>query len=197
MATPDGTAVGEIQVRGPNLFLGYLDRPDATAGAMTADGWFRTGDMATRAPDGSLHIVGRRDTDLIESGGFRIGAGEIENVLLEHPGVADAAVTGEPDPDLGQRVTGWIVAAPGAPGMSISAWSVRRTGSEAVAGTLRAYPGRVNLYSRLPRPSRSSQCPEFVFSSAPARAPSSCHPMKVAGSGTSPARISRAGRSTT
>ena len=58
--------------------------------------------------------MGRRDTDLIESGGFKIGAGEIESVLLDYPGVVEAAVTGEPDPDLGQRVTGWIVAAPGA-----------------------------------------------------------------------------------
>jgi malonyl-CoA/methylmalonyl-CoA synthetase len=114
IATQDGETVGEIQVRGPNVFLEYLDRPDATAEAMTADGWFRTGDMATRAPDDYLHVVGRRDIDLIQSGGFKIGAGEIENALLEYPGVADAAVTGEPDPDLGQRVTGWIVAAAGA-----------------------------------------------------------------------------------
>jgi malonyl-CoA/methylmalonyl-CoA synthetase len=71
---------------------------------MTADGWFHTGDMATRSPDGYFHIMGRRDTDLIESGGFKIGAAEVESVLLEHPGVADAAVTGEPDPDLGKRV---------------------------------------------------------------------------------------------
>jgi malonyl-CoA/methylmalonyl-CoA synthetase len=102
--------IGEIQVRGPHLFLGYLNRPDATAEAVR-DGWFATGDVATRSADGYIRIVGRRATDLIKSGGYKIGAGEIENALLEHPGVAEAAVTGEPDPDLGERVVAWIVAA--------------------------------------------------------------------------------------
>ncbi|SCG77974.1 acyl-CoA synthetase [Micromonospora inositola] len=108
----DDETIGEIAVRGPNLFLGYLNRPDATAEVMR-DGWFHTGDLATRAADGYLRIVGRRATDLIKSGGFKIGAGEIENVLLEHPGVAEAAVTGAPDPDLGERVVAWIVPAEG------------------------------------------------------------------------------------
>ncbi|GEC08088.1 acyl-CoA synthetase [Streptomyces spinoverrucosus] len=107
----DGESVGEIQVRGPNLFTEYLNRPDATAAAFTADGWFRTGDMAVRAPDGYVRIVGRKATDLIKSGGYKIGAGEIENALLEHPGVREAAVTGEPDPDLGERIVAWIVPA--------------------------------------------------------------------------------------
>ncbi|MEW2499317.1 MULTISPECIES: acyl-CoA synthetase [unclassified Amycolatopsis] len=100
--------VGEIQVRGPNLFTEYLNRPDATAAAL-ADGWFRTGDMATRDADGYVKIVGRKATDLIKSGGYKIGAGEIENALLEHPGVAEAAVTGEPDDDLGERIVAWVV----------------------------------------------------------------------------------------
>lgn len=107
----DGESVGEIQVRGPNLFTEYLNRPDATAAAFTPDGWFRTGDMAVRDPDGYVRIVGRKATDLIKSGGYKIGAGEIENALLEHPGVREAAVTGEPDPDLGERVVAWIVPA--------------------------------------------------------------------------------------
>ncbi|MGP3756761.1 acyl-CoA synthetase [Streptomyces sp. IBSNAI001] len=107
---PDGPdQVGEIQVRGPNLFLEYLNRPDATAEAFTEDGFFRTGDMAVREPDGYVRIVGRKATDLIKSGGYKIGAGEIENVLMEHPGVRDAAVTGAPDPDLGERIVAWIV----------------------------------------------------------------------------------------
>jgi malonyl-CoA/methylmalonyl-CoA synthetase len=80
---------------------------------MTADGWFRTGDMATRAADGYVRLVGRRATDIITSGGFKIGAGEIESALLAHPGVAEAAVTGEPDPDLGEHIVAWIVPAPG------------------------------------------------------------------------------------
>ncbi|HLL37510.1 MAG TPA: acyl-CoA synthetase [Streptomyces sp.] len=107
----DGETVGEIQVRGPNLFTEYLNRPDATAAAFTADGWFRTGDMAVREADGYVRIVGRKATDLIKSGGYKIGAGEIENALLEHPGVREAAVTGEPDPDLGERIVAWIVPA--------------------------------------------------------------------------------------
>ncbi|WP_042412979.1 acyl-CoA synthetase [Streptacidiphilus anmyonensis] len=112
----DGETVGEIQVRGANLFSGYLNRPDATADAFAEDGWFRTGDMAVLDPDGAVRIVGRKSTDLIKSGGYKIGAGEIENVLQEHPAVAEAAVTGEPDPDLGERVVAWIVPAdPAAP----------------------------------------------------------------------------------
>ncbi|MGW4562477.1 acyl-CoA synthetase [Streptomyces sp. NPDC004561] len=107
----DGESVGEIQVRGPNLFTEYLNRPDATAAAFTADGWFRTGDMAVREADGYVRIVGRKATDLIKSGGYKIGAGEIENALLEHPGVREAAVTGEPDADLGERIVAWIVPA--------------------------------------------------------------------------------------
>ncbi|MGW9456182.1 acyl-CoA synthetase [Streptomyces globisporus] len=116
LAEDDGTvldepgAIGEIQVRGPNLFTGYLNRPDATAAAHTADGWFRTGDVGTVDPDGYVTIVGRKATDLIKSGGYKIGAGEIENVLLAHPGVREVAVTGEEDPDLGERVVAWVVA---------------------------------------------------------------------------------------
>ncbi|GGX86247.1 acyl-CoA synthetase [Streptomyces fructofermentans] len=107
----DGETVGEIQVSGPNLFTGYLNRPEATAEAFTPDGWFRTGDMAVRDPGGQVRIVGRKATDLIKSGGHKIGAGEIENALLEHPGVREAAVTGEPDDDLGERIVAWIVPA--------------------------------------------------------------------------------------
>ena len=109
VASYDGETVGEIQVRGPNLFTEYLNRPDATADAFTADGWFRTGDMAVRDPGGDVRIVGRKATDLIKSGGYKIGAGEIENALLDHPHIAEAAVTGEPDPDLGERIVAWVV----------------------------------------------------------------------------------------
>ncbi|MFE6482832.1 acyl-CoA synthetase [Streptomyces sp. NPDC057757] len=114
----DGVSVGEIQVRGPNLFTEYLNRPDATADAFTEDGWFRTGDMAVLDADGYVRIVGRRATDLIKSGGYKIGAGEIENALLEHPAVKEAAVTGEPDDDLGERVVAWVVPE-GAPGPAL------------------------------------------------------------------------------
>ncbi|MCX4663665.1 acyl-CoA synthetase [Streptomyces uncialis] len=111
LTAPGPGEVGEIQVRGANLFTGYLNRPEATASAFTADGWFRTGDMGVLDPDGYVRIVGRKATDLIKSGGYKIGAGEVENALLDHPGVREAAVTGEPDPDLGERVVAWVVAA--------------------------------------------------------------------------------------
>ena len=104
----DDETVGEIAVRGPNLFLGYLNNREATDEVMR-EGWFHTGDVATLAPDGYVRIVGRRATDLIKSGGYKIGAGEIEAALLEHPGVAETAVTGEPDDDLGERIVAWVV----------------------------------------------------------------------------------------
>ena len=105
----DGTAMGELLVRGPTLFSGYLNRPDADAASMTTDGWFRTGDIATIAPDGWHRIVGRASTDLIKSGGYRIGAGEVEDALLAHPAVREAAVIGVAHPDLGQQVTAYVV----------------------------------------------------------------------------------------
>ncbi|WFE40250.1 acyl-CoA synthetase [Micromonospora sp. WMMD998] len=105
---PAGT-MGELQVRGETLFDGYLHRPDADAAARTADDWFRTGDVATVGPDGWHRIVGRAATDLIKSGGYRIGAGEVEDALLAHPGVREAAVVGLPHPDLGQQVTAYVV----------------------------------------------------------------------------------------
>jgi len=111
----DGTSLGELQVCGPTLFDGYLGVPEATAAAFTADGWFRTGDVATIAADGTHRIVGRASVDLIKSGGYRIGAGEIESVLLSHPAVAECAVVGVPDDDLGQRIVAVVVPAGPAP----------------------------------------------------------------------------------
>ena len=61
-----------------------------------------------------MRIVGRGSTDLIKTGGYKVGAGEVEVALLEHPGVAEAAVTGAPDPDLGERIVAWVVPQPGA-----------------------------------------------------------------------------------
>lgn len=105
----DGETIGSLQVKAPTLFDGYLNRPDATAEAFEPDGWYRTGDAAV-IDDGGMHrIVGRESVDLIKSGGFRIGAGEIETVLLGHPGVDEAAVVGLPDDDLGQRIVAFVV----------------------------------------------------------------------------------------
>ncbi len=98
-----------MEVRGPGLFSGYLNRPDATAASHTPDGWFATGDIGRWSESGALALVGRSATDLIKSGGYKIGAGEIENALLEHAGVAEAAVVGVPDADLGERIVAFVV----------------------------------------------------------------------------------------
>ncbi|GGJ87576.1 acyl-CoA synthetase [Pilimelia anulata] len=104
----DGEAMGELHVRGATLFDGYLGRPDCR----TPDGWFATGDIATVDPGGRYRIVGRASVDLIKSGGYRIGAGEVEDALRLHPAVREAAVVGTPHPDLGQQVTAYVVADP-------------------------------------------------------------------------------------
>jgi fatty acid CoA ligase FadD36 len=105
----DGESIGQLQVKSPTNFSGYLNRPDATAAAFDADGWFRTGDVAVIDADGMHRIVGRESVDLIKSGGYRIGAGEIETVLLGYAGVDEVAVVGVPDDDLGQRIVAYVV----------------------------------------------------------------------------------------
>jgi malonyl-CoA/methylmalonyl-CoA synthetase len=142
---PDDGAVAEIQVRGPNLFTGYLNQPDATAAAFV-DGWFRTGDLATRDADGYVRILGRRSTDLIKSGGYRIGAGEVEAALLEHPAVAEVAVAGRPDEDLGERVVAWVVREPGA---AVDAAELSRHTAAVLAPHKR--PRDVHFLDELPR----------------------------------------------
>ncbi|PUA82149.1 acyl-CoA synthetase [Nocardioides currus] len=105
----DGETIGRLEVRGPMLFDGYLGQPTATAESWTDDGWFVTGDLAARDDGGFHRIVGRESVDLIKSGGYRIGAGEIETSLLARPEVAEVAVVGVPDDDLGQRIVAWVV----------------------------------------------------------------------------------------
>ena len=105
----DDTTLGEIAVRGPHVFAGYLNRPEATAEVKDPDGWFFTGDLACMKPDGQVRIVGRRATDLIKCGGYKVGAGEVEAALLEHPSVREAAVLGAPDADLGERIVAYVV----------------------------------------------------------------------------------------
>jgi fatty acid CoA ligase FadD36 len=106
---PDGETIGSLQVHTSTIFDGYLNRPDATAAAFTPDGWYRTGDAAVIEPDGMHRIVGRESVDMIKSGGYRIGAGEIETALLGHPDVVEVAVVGLPDADLGQRIVAFVV----------------------------------------------------------------------------------------
>jgi malonyl-CoA/methylmalonyl-CoA synthetase len=149
----DDETIGEVHVRGPNVFLGYLNRPDATAATFTEDGWFITGDMATRGAGDYIRLVGRRATDLIKSGGYKIGAGEIEGSLREHPAVADAAVTGEPDEDLGERVIAWVVLEREADPGHAAHEDLRLELTEHVAARLAPHkrPRIVRFLSELPR----------------------------------------------
>jgi malonyl-CoA/methylmalonyl-CoA synthetase len=101
---------GEIEVYGPHVFKGYWQRPEATAEAFSPDGWFRTGDLGCRSLDGFITINGRA-RELIISGGYNIYPREVEEVLLQHPGVSEAAVFGLPDPDLGEQVVAAVVPA--------------------------------------------------------------------------------------
>ena len=105
----DGETVGKLHVRGPTMFDGYLNRPDATAEAFDADGWYRTGDVAVVDGDGMHRIVGRSSIDIIKTGGFKVGAGEVESVLLAHPSVVECAVVGIADADLGERIVAYVV----------------------------------------------------------------------------------------
>lgn len=103
--------LGEIVVRGHNVFAGYLDRPDATADAMV-DGWFRTGDIGTKDPDGFITVVDRHK-DLIIRSGYNVYPREVEEVLARHPDVSQVAVIGVPDPERGEEVCAVIVPRPG------------------------------------------------------------------------------------
>ncbi|WP_045742196.1 AMP-binding protein [Actinoplanes rectilineatus] len=138
----DGTSIGHLQVNGPTLLDGYV-RGDTVEPPALVDGWFPTGDVATVGPDGWHRIVGRASTDLIKTGGYRVGAGEVEDVLLLHPAVREAAVVGTPHPDLGEQVTAFVVADPVDPQELIAF----------VAGRLAAHkrPRVVRLVDALPR----------------------------------------------
>ncbi|MGH9095694.1 MAG: AMP-binding protein [Acidimicrobiales bacterium] len=140
----DGRTIGELEVRTPAIFAGYLGRPGATAAAFRPDGWFRTGDVAVVEPDGNHRIVGRQSVDLIKSGGYRIGAGEVENALLGHPGVREAAVVGAPDPDLGQRIVAYVVVDAGLAGPELEDYVATRL-------SVHKRPRQVHVVDSLPR----------------------------------------------
>ena len=141
-AAHDGDTIGELHVAGSTLFDGYLGRPEATAAAFD-DQWFRTGDAAVVDADGFHRIVGRQSLDIIKTGGFKVGAGEVETALLSHPSVLEAAVVGAPDDDLGQRIVAYVV------GSDIDAAAL----IEHVAATLSVHkrPRDVRVVDELPR----------------------------------------------
>jgi malonyl-CoA/methylmalonyl-CoA synthetase len=104
---PEGVP-GEIQVRGPNVFTEYWERPEDTREAFTDDGWFRTGDTAV-IENGRYRILGRSSVDILKTGGEKVSALEIEEVLLGHDAVSEVAVVGVDDPEWGQRVIAVVV----------------------------------------------------------------------------------------
>jgi long-chain acyl-CoA synthetase len=140
---PEGE-VGEIAIRGPNVMKGYWQRPEATGEAIR-DGWFRTGDMARVDSDGYFYIVDRKK-DLIIRGGYNVYPREIEEVLYEHPAVAEAAVIGLPHPALGEEIGAAVAVKPGA---SVTAEELR----DYVKGQVAAYkyPRHVWFVDALPK----------------------------------------------
>jgi malonyl-CoA/methylmalonyl-CoA synthetase len=135
---------GEIQVRGPTVFLEYWNRPEATREAFR-NGWFRTGDMAV-LEEGSYRILGRNSVDIIKTGGYKVSALEIEEVLRTHPAIRECAVIGIPDAEWGERVGACLVLAGDA---SLSLDALREWARERLA----AYkmPTRLLIVDELPR----------------------------------------------
>jgi malonyl-CoA/methylmalonyl-CoA synthetase len=135
---------GELEVRGPGLFSGYWDDERATREAFR-DGWFRTGDVAV-LDGGSYRILGRQSVDIIKTGGYKVSALEIEDVLLGNPDVEECAVVGTADPEWGERVTAVIVPREGArpTAETLRGWAGERLAPYKV-------PSRVHFVERLPR----------------------------------------------
>lgn len=142
-AGPDG--IGEIQVRGPNVFSGYWRRSDLQETTFAAGGWFRTGDLGSFDPDGYLRIVGR-SKDLVISGGLNVYPKEVEAVLDSLPGVAESAVVGLADPDWGEAVAAAIVARPGE---HLDPEVLREAARRQLAGY--KVPRRIEVVNELPR----------------------------------------------
>ena len=99
---------GEIWVKGPNVFAGYLDDPEATERVLTPDGWLRTGDIAVCDDSGRLYLVDRAK-DLIIVSGFNVYPAEVEDVLVGHPDVDEVGVIGVPHPHTGEAVKAFVV----------------------------------------------------------------------------------------
>jgi len=140
---PDGE-IGEIAIRGHNVMKGYWGKPEATAEAIR-DGWFRTGDMARVDADGYYYIVDRKK-DLIIRGGYNVYPREIEEVLHEHPAVAEVAVIGIPHPSLGEEVGAAVALKPGA---AATPDELRAFAKDRVAAY--KYPRQVWLVDALPK----------------------------------------------
>jgi cyclohexanecarboxylate-CoA ligase len=151
----EADGVGELEVCGPELCLGYLDPAD-TAAAFTADGWFRTGDLARLGPGGTVTIAGRAK-DIIVRGGENISVKEVEDYLIDHPQITDVAIVGVPDPVLGERACAFIIAPDAAPSLAdITAFLISRDIAR------HKIPERLIVASELPR-TPSGKIQKFVL----------------------------------
>ncbi len=152
---------GELWIRGPSLFSGYWGRPEASAEAFSGGGWFRTGDVAVESPGGSLRLLGRTSVDILKSGGYKLSALEIEEVLREHPAVAEVAVVGLPDEAWGDRVVAAVVARARHAEAELATERVREFCRERLASY--KLPREVVLLDELPRNALGKvQKPELV-----------------------------------
>ena len=133
----------EIQVRGPNVFSGYWERPEANAAAFTEDGWFRTGDLGSIDDQGYVRITGRAK-ELIISGGYNVYPREVEDVIRQHPAVDDVAVVGEPSEEWGERVVAYVCASE-----VMDLDSLRRFLGDQLAGF--KHPRAIHIVEELPR----------------------------------------------
>lgn len=113
---------GEIQVKGPTVFKEYWNKPESTAESFTEDGWFKTGDIAVIDEIGGYRILGRNSVDIIKSGGYKISALEIEEVLRQYPGIADCSVVGLPNDEWGELVAAAIVIKSHVDEKALSTW---------------------------------------------------------------------------
>lgn len=137
--------VGEIQVKGPNVFQGYWQMPEKTAEEFTDDGYFNTGDVGFFDDDAYLNIVGR-SKDLIITGGYNVYPKEIESIIDEHPGVLESAVIGVPHPDFGEAVVAIVVPRSGA---ALSGQAIIQTLKNTIANF--KVPKQVHVVKELPR----------------------------------------------
>ena len=135
---------GEIQVKGPNVFLEYWHRPEATRSSFQ-DGWFLTGDIAI-LEKGNYRILGRTSVDIIKTGGYKVSALEIEEVLRTHPDIEECAVTGVEDPEWGERVSAAVILRAG---RSLSLANLRTWAKERLASY--KVPARLVCLDELPR----------------------------------------------
>lgn len=113
---------GEIQIKGPTVFKEYWNKPEATSESFTEDGWFKTGDIAAVDEIGGYRILGRNSVDIIKSGGYKISALEIEEVLRQYPGIADCSVVGLPNDEWGELVAAAIVTKSPVDEKALSTW---------------------------------------------------------------------------